>query len=151
MARELAVRLDPDTVGEDRVRDAFREALIGPWQYADKKVHSWGWDVNAQRDKATAREDPEGASSGVAGAYWLAWEALPLFPVIGGHALGAGRRSWSWPLSSRLLSLAATRSLLLCAPLLDDIERRAMGVERWQTTIAQSGRLGFFQPARVLL
>ncbi|MGC1954838.1 MAG: hypothetical protein WA970_20130 [Gammaproteobacteria bacterium] len=149
MARELAEALDPAQVGEARVRAAFEEALVGPWTYQDE-CHSWGWDPVAERNAATTKVDPgKTQPKGVAGAYWLAFEALPLLPMLGGRTVGmhADGRAWSWLLSHRPLDRAATRTLLWTASTLDEAELRALDVERWSSRIARSGRYGWLQPA----
>ncbi len=105
--------------------DVFREALFGPWRYEDPQ-HSLGLDPSAERLHALrARSPTKEPSTGVAGAVWLAFEALPLFPcfISGGrlettgfHTRGATRQErithLTWPLWSHRVPLGTVRSLL---------------------------------------
>lgn len=67
---------------QNDTQEAFREALFGPWKYADQQ-HSLGWDptterMYALRHRAPTSENPRCVSAAV----WLAVEALPLFPTV---------------------------------------------------------------------
>lgn len=62
--------------------DAFRECLVGPWTYS-APLWGAGWDpaterMHALRFKAPTKEK----TSCVAGAVWLAFEAVPFFPTF---------------------------------------------------------------------
>ncbi len=63
--------------------DDFREALFGPWRYA-RELPVLNWDLTAgERDYALRAVNPSGdQKSGVPGADWLAFRALPFFPVV---------------------------------------------------------------------
>jgi len=67
-------------------KEAFEEALFGPWKYADK-FHSLGWDPSTERLHALRAKSPSAGKDVVCvrGAVWLAIEALPLFPTAAVH------------------------------------------------------------------
>jgi hypothetical protein len=73
---------------EDRIeelREAFRNALQGPWNYADTN-HALGWDpttegLYALSDTSPSKAGPRSVRAGI----WLAFEALPLFPAVPQH------------------------------------------------------------------
>jgi hypothetical protein len=121
--RNLSGRLGSGfSVGRRRKgpEEAFREALLGPWRYEDPQ-HSLGWDPATERLHALRAKSPtKEASEGVAGAVWLAFEALPLFPCFlsgGGLATrGFGRVGggvmFSWPVWTQPVTLAEVRTLL---------------------------------------
>jgi hypothetical protein len=101
-------------------RDAFREALFGPWQYADDQ-HSLGWDPSNIRLGAFTTDAPtKMANTGVRGAVWLAFESLPLFPCfvatdkLRTRAIRSEGRSdvLVWPVWSCPLTLVAVETLL---------------------------------------
>ncbi len=78
------------------VNAKIEEALFGPWRYEDrapdKKLKGWGWDPAQVNDAAVVEEDSsETPTPGVAAAYWLGWESLPLWPVIEGATIGMTR------------------------------------------------------------
>ena len=83
---------------------------------------------------------------GVLGAYWLGWEALPLFPAIKGRTLGwsGGLRYPTW---SEWLDYPDIRALLLGLDGLRAADRQALGVmirfARYLQTHVSSGRLGW--------
>ena len=98
---------------------AYREALFGPWRYADDQ-HSLGWDPGTIKLGAFTHRAPTGmANSGVRAAVWLAFESLPLFPCFysGGFAVTAFRRTrrdftLCWPVWRPSITLSGLRILL---------------------------------------
>ena len=150
MARELAGKLDPDKVrgGAKHVREKFVEALFGPWVYADE-VASWGWDPATYRPGArTATEPSKTKLSGVAAAYWLAWESLPCFPNMPGRGtLGfeyrPKARAWTWTTWSVPLDIHAVGALLRRPE-----EGTALGGQQYRAGIVFAGQIQFFEPGR---
>jgi hypothetical protein len=142
-ARTLVQRLSQ----VEDVEDKLREALEGPWRYEDADCVAWGWDAAARIDAAAIDRKAENApKAGVLGAYWLGWEALPLFPMISGKTLG-----WSkglrYPTWSEWLDYHDVKGLMLRCDGLGAAERKALGVSVWfaqyQQTHQSSGRLGW--------
>jgi len=98
--------------------DPWREALFGPWRYADDQ-HSLGWDPSTLKLGAFTWMDPSPMKNrGVQGAVWLAFQSLPLFPCLydGGLAARGFRRerrfTLTWPVWNAPISVAALQSLL---------------------------------------
>jgi hypothetical protein len=61
-------------------REQFREALFGPWLYADR-ANPLGLDPETVRSGAFTSDDPRVLETvSVLGATWLALQAIPLFP-----------------------------------------------------------------------
>lgn len=111
-------------------RDAFHEAIIGPWLYRDD-AHSLGWDPSTQRLHALRNKVPEQdkANRSVRAAVFLASQALSLFPVFcsqgrtrttgfargrtGRTADATERDDWfTWPVWDRPISIDTLRALL---------------------------------------
>lgn len=119
----------------------LREALFGPWRYADKS-QSLRWDPEDAKEYALRWADPssEGAYT-VWGANRLAFEALPLFPTVPaargllttGFRRQKGTREFTWPIWSQPCSVDTVRSLVGMRELLEDAPDRgrleAMGVD----------------------
>jgi hypothetical protein len=134
------------------VRDKIIEALEGPWRYEDPNCVAWGWDAAALIDPAAIDTKVDNAPRrGVLGAYWLGWEALPLFPMINGETLGwetlDSSKGLRYPTWSEWLDYPDTRALLLGLEALGAAEHRALGIRIWfarylQTHVS-SGRLGW--------
>jgi hypothetical protein len=129
------------------VTDKLTEALVGPWRYEDDDCVAWGWDAAARIDAAGIGSKAESAPKwGVLGAYWLGWEALPLFPMLDGKT-----RGWSagltYPTWSTSLDYQAVKALMLGVDGLRPAERKALGVRIWFAdylrTDPSSGRLGW--------
>ncbi len=147
MARELALALDPARKkGADKwVQAKFEEALFGPWRYEDDYA-SWGWDPATFRPGALTSNAPsEMKMTGVAGAYWLAWESQPLFPCI--HGTGTlgfelKPRAWTWATWAVPLDLNAVRALMR-----QPQEARAIGGTRYRSGIVMAGQIQYFEPA----
>lgn len=150
MARELAARLDPSRSAKQTawVREKFAEALFGPWRYEDD-VASWGWDPASFRPGAlTATEPAKTRLAGVAGAYWLAWEAQPLLPCLHGTGtVGFVRkpRAWTWATWAEPLDLHAAAALVFRPD-----EAVALGGIRYQAGIVFAGQIQFFEPGQPL-
>lgn len=103
----------------------LREALEGPWTYRDA-THPIGWDPWAERLHAyqavAPTDDKRGMSSRA--AVWLAFEGLPLFPVLaraGGSRAVLGTTGFTgphdeprlcWPVWSVPASLSDARCIL---------------------------------------
>lgn len=151
MARELAHALDPARKkGADQFVNAkFEEALFGPWRYEDDFA-SWGWDPATFRPGALTAAAPAGMKmAGVAAAYWLAWESLPLFPCIHGEGtLGfeTRPRAWTWATWAEPLDLSAVRALLR-----QPREARALGGARYRSGIVFAGQIQYFEPATLIV
>ena len=141
---------------EDACRDKVQEALFGPWRYEDAGLVAWGWDAAARVDAAgigCKAEDlgKRGLTSGVLAAYWLGWEALPLFPIVNGRTLG-----WhpsvglTYPTWQEWLDYPELRALMLGLARMRPREQAALGVRRWQAAFLRtdktSGRLGWAMP-----
>jgi hypothetical protein len=129
------------------VLDKLSEALQGPWRYEDAECVAWGWDAAARIDAAAIASKAERAPKpGVLGAYWLGWEALPLFPTIAGET-----RGWSdglrYPTWSPWLDYPEVKALMLGLDRLRTAERKALGVRLWFArylkTHVSSGRLSW--------
>lgn len=152
MARELAEKLDPSRSKKQaaRVREKFEEALFGPWRCKDN-VASWGWDPASFRPGAlTATEPSKTRLAGVAGAYWLAWEAQPLLPCLPGQGtIGfvhrPGLRAWTWATWAESLDLHAVTALIFRPD-----EATSLGGIRYQAGIVFAGQIQFFEPGRPL-
>lgn len=132
------------------VRDKIQEALFGPWRYEDQGVTGWGWDAAARLERAYVSKDPENITKwGVSGAYWLAYEALPLFPVIHGRTQnwnnGLNYATWGEWLDRHDISV-----LMLGLESFSERDARAQGVMRWHAkylrTHKSSGRLAWAAP-----
>jgi hypothetical protein len=164
--RGLAGRLTAGVSVSRRRKGAaemFREALFGPWRYEDPQ-HSLGWDPTTERLHALRGKSPtKEPSQGVAGAVWLAFEALPLFPCFlsrgrpatRGFSRTEGATVFSWPLWEEPTTLATVGSLLGLEELTCErpplAELRARGVaavfrsERYR--VKTQGAYYIFRPA----
>ncbi len=98
----------------------LREALFGPWRYADKGL-SMRWDPDDAREYALRWRDPSvGGVSSVWGANLLAFEALPLFPTVPtekglrttGFRTQNRAHEFTWPIWTQPASVDTVRSLL---------------------------------------
>jgi hypothetical protein len=68
--------------GYVRKGDVWTEALFGPWRYATPEWGA-GWDPGTERMHALRFKAPtKDKTACVAGAVWLAFEALPIFPTF---------------------------------------------------------------------
>lgn len=128
--------------------DKVTEALLGPWRYQDRDVVAWGWDAGARIDAAAIGSKSENApKSGVLGAYWLGWEALPLFPTIHGKTINWSATGLRYPTWSEWLEYPDIRALMLGIDGLRPADQAALGVKVWSArylkTHDSSGRLGW--------
>ncbi|HHO52822.1 MAG TPA: hypothetical protein ENK18_18585 [Deltaproteobacteria bacterium] len=155
MVRELARGVTPADL---------REAVMGPWSYKrDLPLPSLGWDASVSRDYALRASDPSNEKKiGVAGADWLAFLSLPLFPVApmrgrlettccgGGWKIGHLR----WPIWSIPATVDAIQLLLTQRDLeqMTPIQREIRGIaEVFTSGISRrdQGGGGSLEPARV--
>ena len=150
MARELAQSLEPGASEKVQaaVRRKFDEALFGPWLYADGSS-SWGWDPASFRIGAHTPQAPAKMSTeGVAAAYWLAWEALPMLPCVPGRGtLGFVKEDrvtkWNWASWTEPLSKHAVAAVLR-----RPAEALALGGRAFESEVVKSGYYQFFRPGR---
>lgn len=147
-ARKIMERL-----AEQDVRAKLEEALVGPWRYEDAGLQAWGWDAATRIDAASAVDEVTNAPKlGVFGAYWLAWESLPLWSMINGHTVGMSRSGWTYPTCPEWLGLEGLRSLILAEDRLGPRELRTLGVTRWHSPrlrLSDYGSvLGWAQPEK---
>jgi hypothetical protein len=160
--RSLASRVSQGRP-KKRPEEMFREALFGPWRYDDPQ-HSLGWDPSTERLHALRGKSPTKESSqGVAGAVWLAFEALPLFPCfLSGGRLATrgfsrveGRTFFTWPIWEEPASLAEVSSMLALKeltwekPPVPELRRRGVAAvfrcERYK--VKTQGNYHIFRPA----
>jgi hypothetical protein len=119
----------------------IREALFGPWRFADKGL-SMRWDPDDAKEYALRWRDPSvGGVFSVWGANRLAFEALPLFPTVptetGLRTTGFRTRKrvheFTWPIWTEPAGVDSVRSLIalriLESEVPDRAELRPMGVE----------------------
>ena len=124
------------------VEDRLREALFGPWRY-DTRAQAWGWDAAARDDTAAMAAAPSAKDKlGVPGAYWLAWESLPLWQMVNGRTVGHSRRAWSFPTCGEWLSWEGLRALVQGRERMDKRELAAMGVRVWTAPILDTNSTG---------
>jgi len=99
---------------------AWNEALVGPWAYS-APIWGAGWDPGTERMHALRYKAPtKDKTSCVAGAVWLAFEALPLFPSfsVGGRSRTVGfvnhdrGKHWRWPIPNRPVGLDSLSVLM---------------------------------------
>lgn len=146
-----------------RKREAWTEALFGPWRYATSEWGA-GWDPGTERMHALRFKAPtKDKTACVAGAVWLGFEALPLFPSfsVAGVVQTVGwvedRRldQFRWPVPARPLSVDALGVLLASAEVVD-VSRRRGSLREGIAAIYESTRHEFgqgyavFRPARRL-
>lgn len=139
------------------------EALFGPWRY-ERSLPVLGWDSSVSRDYALRADDPsKNKKTGVPGADWLAFRGLAFVPVapVGDELQTAGCAggwksggTFTWPLWSPPLSVAAVRSVMVLADIADlsAHARRARGVEvvmRSGIRRSDQGGYGSFMPPDV--
>ena len=146
MVRDARGMLTALTAGD--VHAKVTEALLGPWRYADRNIVAWGWDAGARVDPAAIGSKSENApKSGVLGAYWLGWEALPLFPTIHGRTINWSSSGLRYPTWSEWLEYPDIRALMLGLDGLRPADQAALGVRVWLArylkTHDSSGRLGW--------
>jgi hypothetical protein len=98
----------------------WTETLVGPWAY-ETMEWSAGWDPGTERMHALRHQAPsKDKSQCVAGAVWLGFEALPLFPSFSTagavQAVGWAEHDrldhWRWALPNVPVRLGTARLLL---------------------------------------
>ena len=104
------------------LRTDLEEALFGPWKYA-RELPNLRWDVLGERLHALRATSPSSDKAlGVPGADWLAFQALPFFPVMPQArgiqttaAPGRGKEfRFEWALWTAPLPLDVARSVIAC-------------------------------------
>lgn len=131
-----------DALAKGDVEDRLCEALVGPWRY-DTKAQAWGWDAASRDDTAAMAAAPSAAKKpGVPGAYWLAWESLPLWQMVNGRTVGHEKRTWSYPTCAEWLSRDGLRALVLGWKQMPERELVAMGVRAWTAPILDTNSTG---------
>lgn len=145
--------------GEGANASSFKEALFGPWKYADDQ-HSLGWDPSTILMGAFTPKAPTGMpKAGVRAAVWLAMESLTFFPCLYDRGLAtrsfvsAKRKpSMKWPIWAVPLSIPAIRTLLSQVPNMEPEEWRARGVSAvYSSTVFKPNKyLTSFQTAVLL-
>lgn len=131
----------------------WRETLLDLWRYRPNKskadnIASLGWDPAAVKAGAVFAGDkaPDKALHTICpGAQWLAVEALPLLPMLEGRTTGMCRGGFGWPLWREPLGLEAVACLLLVQRRMGKRELKALGVERWVSSIGRNGKYGFLR------
>jgi len=132
--------------------DHFRRALLGG---AYENQSSFGLDPIAVRSHAHEHEAPTKSSpQGKPGLIWLAFESIPLHPVVPvapNRAQSTGWRSRSatayvWPIWEALLTLQEV-SLLRALPV-DRLSSRPGVTEVWASKYGSSGKYGMFLPSQ---
>ena len=132
-----------DALANDELETKLREALLGPWTYADRGLQAWGWDAAARIDAASSPKDVSGTPKfGVAAGYWLAWESLPFWPMINRRTVGMTRDAWVYPTCREWLDAEGLRALILALQRMKDRERQKMGVTRWSAAILKPSDYG---------
>ncbi len=127
--------------------DKIEEALLGPWRYEDA-AQAWGWDAAMRLDAATLPLEASSAHKpGVLGAYWLAWESLPLWQMIKGRTLGfahvKGEDSrWRYPTCGEWLSWEGLKALVWALPRMPDPEQQALRVRVWTAPVLATSQFG---------
>ena len=145
----------------------LREALFGTWRYRDPGP-SLRWDPEDDRRYALRwREPSTDPLRTVRGANRLAFEAMPLSPVIPKHRRAVttgftGQRSsdtfWTWPIWNRPIPLDVCRSLL-CLKALLTVEKMTSRAELtgrgivavFRTQRISIGKYRNFTPAEAIL
>lgn len=124
----------------------IEEALIGPWTYSDSAL-AWGWDAAIRLDaSALPLEVSSAHKAGVLGAYWLAWESLPLWQMIGRRTVGMHRehRQWHWayPTCAEWQSWQGLRALVMGLKRMPERELRSLGVRTWVAPVIGTSQFG---------
>lgn len=146
-------------------RDHLDEALFGPWRYKGQ-LKTLRWDVTDDRQRALLSHNPQKVTKqGVPGADWLAFQALPIFPVFpvmkGTRAMvvttgfvdkrrGYSDQCFQWPIWTVPTSIDAVRSLL--AQRTEPDKQAVRGIAAvFESRVRRSEQgYGNFQPARLV-
>lgn len=147
-------------LAEGLQREHVERALTGPWA-RDSQLPTFAWDSMSARMYALRASDPSTEKrGGEPGADWLAFQALPAFPVFAhnGRAMtrcftgGWRDAAFTWPLWTPSATYTVVRSLLASGHLatLDAGERRIRGIAmifRSAVTRSDQGGYGNFTPS----
>ncbi len=150
----------------NRTEDAIKEALFGPWKYADD-FYSLGWDPSTERLHALREKAPTSEQvKCVRAAIYLATESLALFPtvVLPGIKLTAigftrdknGHEWFVWPLWSPPVGVDTLKSILSLTEIYSIDRNRASLDRRGIFAVYRSERWEFgkgyaiFRPASVV-
>ncbi len=132
-------------IGAAMTADKWREALFGPWRYADE-VSPLGWDASAtQRHAEQAQSTSATRSRATAGAVWLAVRSLPLAPVFIRErrliTTGIVGDVFCWPVWSHPVTLDTARFLMnLDYDSLSTAQRQSLGVRQlWRSRLVPVG------------
>jgi hypothetical protein len=122
-----------DTLLRQDVPSKLREALYGPWKYEEKGLQAWGWDPGATIDTAaSSRAGTSTPKYGVSAASWLAWESLPLWPLVNGRTIGwVARRGFCYPTFKEWLDWQGLRAITLGLECMNEREAGAVGITTW--------------------
>lgn len=110
-----------NSLQSDSCKEAYEEALFGPWRYTDE-YHSLGWDPAAERLHALRYLAPTREHARcVRAAVWLAVEALPLYPTAASDGrlatTGFVRQDRNtmlvWPIWTPPIGIDTLRSLIM--------------------------------------
>lgn len=133
-----------DILARQNVVSKLTEALVGPWRYEDKNLQAWGWDAGSSID--TAASSKAGTATpkyGVSAAAWLAWESLPLWPLVNGGTWGWVRREgFCYLTAAEWMDWHALRALTLGDVSIGDADRHALGVRRWLAPQIRTSQYG---------
>lgn len=125
------------------VTEKLSEALLGPWRYEQRDFQAWGWDADARIDSSSSVKAVTSAPKfGVFGAYWLAWESLPFWPMVNGQTIGMDRHHWVYPTCANWLGAEGLRALILGAGGMNQREKTALVVSLWCSERIKSGKYG---------
>jgi hypothetical protein len=116
------------------------EALFGPWR-GRSGTKDTRWRAASERSRALLSFDPgKEAPTSVPGAAWLAFQAMPLFPVVpvGRRIVTTGvtgrgkREQFTWPVWSGALTVSEVRLLIGTKGLAEmrPRERASRGIKR---------------------
>lgn len=116
--RTLVIKMVERPKRGNSPEDLFKEALFGPWKYADKQS-PFGWDGSTEGIHALQAQSPtESGSRSVRAAVWLAFEALALYPTVAvGRRIYTGgmdfdQSAFSWPIWKPAISIDTVQSLV---------------------------------------
>lgn len=132
----------------------IRNALVGPWHY-EEGPQAWGWDAAANIDTAASSKPGTDTPKYVAlGAGWLAWESLPLWPMVNGRTL-QWERGLRYVTVGQRVGWHELLALMLGALSLGERERHALSIEEWFAPQLATSKFGSVlgwarKPARTL-
>ena len=157
-----AVRTVVAALADTDIAERVREALLGPWRYADIGAGvALGWDANARQDRAMMAAEPKPLGKDkptILAANWLAWEAIPAWQMVNGQTPGieganerAGHlKRWTYPTCAEWLSWDGLKALVFGWERMPAREQKAMRVRLWQSEIIGRKEGGEFGLARTV-